>query len=94
MSKPARVFRKKPIEVLAWQFIEHPKEGPQWITMAFHSGKLKFHPDSADELRVDTLEGVMIAGLGDWIIEGIHGELYPCKASIFAETYEEVGVTQ
>ena len=94
MRKPARRFRKKPIEVLAWQFIEHPKDGPHWIMMAFHAGKIKILPDSADELRIQTLEGLMTANLGDWIIEGIHGELYPCKAGIFAETYEEVGVTQ
>jgi hypothetical protein len=25
---------------------------------------------------------------GDWIIRGVQGELYPCKADIFAATYE------
>jgi hypothetical protein len=26
----------------------------------------------------------------DWIIQGVKGELYPCKPDIFAATYEEV----
>lgn len=39
-------------------------------------------------LRIPTLEGVMIARHGDWIIRGVQGELYPCRPDIFAATYE------
>ena len=42
------------------------------------------------ELFLDTLEGVMRADKGDYIIEGIVGELYPCKPDIFKKTYEEI----
>lgn len=42
------------------------------------------------EMDIDTLEGTMHANIGDWIITGVHGEQYPCKADIFEETYEEV----
>lgn len=31
-----------------------------------------------------------IAYVGDWIICGIAGELYPCKDPIFQESYEKV----
>ena len=41
-------------------------------------------------IYIRTLEGVMKAEPGDWIIKGIHGEFYPCKPSIFAESYQEV----
>jgi hypothetical protein len=41
-----------------------------------------------DELLVPTLEGVMAASPGDWIIRGVAGEFYPCKPDIFAATYE------
>ena len=30
----------------------------------------------------------MNASLGDWIIRGVKGEVYPCKPDIFAATYE------
>lgn len=40
---------------------------------------------------VETLEGDMIANEGDYIIQGVEGELYPVKSSVFKETYEEVG---
>lgn len=39
-------------------------------------------------LRIQTLEGAMHAEVGDWIIKGVKGELYPCKPGIFAATYE------
>lgn len=42
------------------------------------------------EVFIETLEGTMKANKGDWIIEGIKGELYPCKPDIFEATYEEV----
>ena len=40
--------------------------------------------------KIKTLEGMMHASVGDWIIRGVQGELYPCKPDIFAQTYEEV----
>lgn len=39
---------------------------------------------------VDTLEGGHIVCPGDWIIQGVQGELYPCKPDIFEATYEKV----
>ena len=41
-----------------------------------------------DCLFIPTLEGLMRAERGDWIICGIKGELYPCKPDIFEMTYE------
>ena len=43
-----------------------------------------------DELFITTLEGTVTAEIGDWILKGIEGELYPCKDSIFTKTYEIV----
>lgn len=39
---------------------------------------------------IRTLEGDMFAGLGDYVIRGVHGEFYPCKPDIFAATYDPV----
>jgi hypothetical protein len=41
-------------------------------------------------LMIATLEGIMQAKPGDWIIRGVQGEFYPCKPDIFEATYEEV----
>lgn len=41
-------------------------------------------------LEIKTLEGVMMADFGDYIIKGIKGEFYPCKPDIFQLTYDKV----
>ena len=41
-------------------------------------------------LSIRTLEGVMDARKGDYIIRGVNGEYYPCKPDIFEKTYEKV----
>ena len=41
-------------------------------------------------LVIPTLEGEMRAEVGDWIIRGVRGELYPIKPDIFEATYEPV----
>jgi hypothetical protein len=43
-----------------------------------------------DGLKIETLEGVMTAQIGDYIIKGVNGEFYPCKPDIFQKTYEVV----
>lgn len=42
------------------------------------------------DVYIETLEGVMHASPGDWIITGVNGEKYPCKPDIFKKTYEAV----
>lgn len=49
----------------------------------------EFYEDSC-YLEIETLEGIMTASEGDWIIKGIKGEFYPCKPDIFEATYELV----
>jgi len=39
---------------------------------------------------IHTLEGDHAAQPGDWIIQGVEGEFYPCKDSIFGATYDPV----
>lgn len=45
---------------------------------------------SSHTFLIRTLEGDMVASLGDWIIKGVQGEFYPCKPDVFALTYEPV----
>jgi len=90
-------YRKKPIVVEAVQY-----EGkgnlkgdiPQWIWDAFESGILKSSSGGIDPLMVKTLEGELQVPAGWWIIQGIKGELYPCKPDIFEVTYEKVAAGQ
>ena len=40
------------------------------------------------EMYINTLEGIMKASPGDWIVTGVDGEKYPVKPDIFEKTYE------
>jgi hypothetical protein len=37
---------------------------------------------------IATLEGGHWVDLGNWVIRGVQGEFYPCRADIFEQTYE------
>lgn len=76
---------KKPIVVDVWQ-LNH-KYYPKWVEGAMYSNEICYDTKS-DCWKIDTLEGVMTAHNGDYLIKGIYGELYPCRRKIFEESYE------
>ena len=45
------------------------------------------------KLLCETLEGTLKISLDDWIIQGIAGEVYPCKPDLFDRLYELVEET-
>lgn len=79
-------FRKKPVVVEAVLF--RSGEQPSELAADVVADRIRYPEDGT--MLIDTLEGVMIARPGDWIIRGVKGELYPCKPDIFAATYEPV----
>ena len=76
-------YRKKPVEIEAvlWSGFNYEE--------VCELGDKKVQR-SGNNLLIYTLEGIMIASLGDYIIKGVSGELYPCKPDIFKLTYEQV----
>jgi hypothetical protein len=86
-------FRKKPVVIEAFQIGRDNL--PDWfmdrvsdLTVILHGGPQGLLHQTWCEIK--TLEGVMRADPGDWIIRGVKGELYPCKPDIFDATYEPV----
>jgi len=75
-------FRKKPVVIEAFQWTIDVV--PQWwkdlkgVTMNVNTMSA----------FIPTLEGTMEAKKGDFIIQGVNGEVYPCKEEIFWKTYE------
>ena len=80
-----RKFRKKPVVIDALQWTGTIDN---LVEMAAFAGDEALVNDG--KLEIYTLEGVMTASVGDYIIKGIKGEFYPCRKDIFEETYEEV----
>ena len=77
-------FQKKRVFVEAIQYTD-PESVKKIIEM---NGSGMGLNNSEEGLYITTLEGVMKASKGDWVIKGIKGELYPCKPDIFEATYE------
>ncbi len=96
-------YRKRPIEIEARQLTESAGEAHAVYLWVEQNTQGSFDPD-ADEvpgsgvsidpatgfLLIATMEGVMQAKPGDWVIRGVQGEFYPCKPDIFELTYEPV----
>lgn len=87
-------YRKKPVIIEAFKWTGGPDqtEDPLWIIEAIKKDEVWFKnietPDV--QLCIKTLEGTMVASVGDYIIKGVKGELYPCKPDIFEATYDTV----
>lgn len=92
-------YRKKPVVIDAWKF--EPGfmfyDMPDWIDQGWLAETIETVPMTDGTFRqrrgveillIPTLEGTMTAQLGDYIIRGIQGEVYPCKPDIFEECYE------
>jgi len=62
-----------------------PVEQPPRVSAAIQNGEFRWTENGA---VIATLEGDHIANPDDWIIQGVNGELYPCKPDIFDKTYE------
>ena len=58
---------------------------PEWAVEAEKNGIIFFE---GPEMFIKTLEGNHHASVGDYIIRGVNGELYPCKPDIFEKTYD------
>ena len=83
-------YRKKPVTIEAFQIgIDYIAD---WFMDKVTTNDVILCSDLRGRICADikTLEGTMRADFGDFVVRGIHGELYPCKPDIFDETYEEV----
>ena len=77
-------WRNKPVEIEAIQWTGDLLQAEE-VTELAGDNPIGF---KGDQLVIYTLEGVMIASVGDWIIKGVKGELYPCKPDLFEATYD------
>jgi len=78
-------FRKKPVVIEAFRWtIDVVPDWWKWRT-----DKIMINVQTGS-VFIPTLEGTYEARIGDYIIQGIKGELYPCRPDIFEASYEKV----
>lgn len=94
-------YRKKPVVIEAikvgwetWGEICEFVDGQTKIEGVYLDENLEEKKDGKVSqtmgMKVETLEGTMLAREGDYLIKGVSGEFYPCKPDIFEKTYDEV----
>jgi hypothetical protein len=85
-------YRKKPVVVEAVQWRGGNIEEIQSFMADSDRGPIYMpgFSNSDEIIGIETLEGRMIANIGDYIIKGVSGEFYPCKSDIFDKTYDAV----
>lgn len=83
-------YRKKPIEIEAFRLGIHPI--PDWFMNRISDNTIRTYGAyrQLERAEISTLEGIMTAVRGDYIIQGVAGEIYPCKADIFLASYDPV----
>jgi hypothetical protein len=77
-------YRKKPVVIEAIQWT-----GKNNVELMLFVRLITF---VKDDVFIPTLEGEMKGSKGDFIIQGVNGEYYPCKPDIFEKTYEKVEI--
>lgn len=90
-------YRKKPVVIDAVKLTEDNFEEVESFigvgddTHRHYNNEVDFvkHKNPCG-LHIKTLEGLMLASIGDYVIKGVQGEFYPCKPDIFEQTYELV----
>lgn len=82
MNSPQQ-YTKKPVTITAIKWDgKNTKDVIAFAPTAWESNSF------GKALIIETLEGHLSARIGDYIIKGVAGEFYPCRADIFARTYE------
>ena len=89
-------YRKKSIIVEAFQMtVERLWDTSDWPWWLLEAWRLEMSQTGAiyrngnqSKLFINTLEGTHQVTFGDYIIQGIKGELYPCKPDIFKANYD------
>lgn len=86
------VYKKIPCSVECFRL--GYDEMPKWFQEHIRANNISnidaFLEGVNETVKIKTLEGVMNAIQGDYIIKGVKGEIYPCKAEVFKETYQYV----
>ena len=87
-----RKFRQKPVVVEAVQFVgENEPEIWDFLGDSYHSSSdFGTSEGNSTSITIKTPEGEKDVDMGDWIIKGVGGDVYPCKPDIFEQTYELV----
>lgn len=84
-------YKTRPCEIEAVEFKDDSSDTLMTIQNFMNKEVVMSYADPKHPvIKIATLEGVMDASIGDFIIKGLRGEFYPCKPDVFHKKYEAV----
>lgn len=83
--------RKRPIQVLALQWTGDNEDAMRSFTKGQFEAPIPAPTEAEGRAQVyDFLHEAWIPlQVGDWVIQGVAGEFYPCNNQVFIDTYEQ-----
>ena len=88
-------FQAKPVIVSAFKLIVGAQM-PDWFTEGMEAGWIvPAAPDpplnqwAENGMLVYTKRGIQLADVGDWMIQGVDGEVTVCRGEIFERLYQQ-----
>jgi hypothetical protein len=87
------IYQKNPLQIRAVRWSGQESDFNKLPDWAIDDCLLGSEPvdDGQYTLAIQTPEGTLTVSPGDFIIQGVQGEVYPCDPQVFAQTYEYVG---
>lgn len=81
--------KKKPVEIEFMQFKDmgNVDDIETWTNLK----AVYDYGNDGKVMYIDTLEGIITANIGDYIVKGVNGEFYPVKPDVFEKSYELLG---
>jgi len=84
-KKPVVIDAEK-VSVLLKNAEKNWGELPDWVIENYEKGNILF---GDKYVVINTSEGFMRGDYDDFIIQGVKGEIYPCKPDVFELTYDK-----
>lgn len=82
-----QLYTKKPVVIEAIRFAPEGHNADVVFLWAHGNGCKLEWSEGNQSFEIHTLEGRMQLTVGNWLIKGVEGEFYPCKHSVFVESY-------
>lgn len=85
-------YKKKPvvIDAIQWTGTNGRDICLRWVPSVQPIAEGCSVANYGDEMTVTMPEASMEISVGDWILRGVIGELYPCRDDVFRQTYDAV----
>ena len=86
--KPIKKYKKKDLDIAAYQFQPGDSDHPEWLSKAISKGRVEIHSDHA-LVWVGQEEEPQRVEAGDWFVMDSKDDYFASPDRLFSHFYEE-----